>query len=148
MTMRPKLALLVCVLLPCSAFAGVYGDEMSKCLIESTTKDDRGALVRWLFTAAATNPAIAPIAVPTKDDLDNANKTMGALMMRLLTDSCKDQTIKALRYEGSTTWETSFGVLFQVAGHELVSGREVTQALSGLKDYLDPKKLQALNEAP
>jgi hypothetical protein len=45
-----------------SSYAGPYGDELAKCLVESATKEDRVALVRWMFAAEAANPAVSSIA--------------------------------------------------------------------------------------
>jgi len=42
-----------------SASAGVYADDLGKCLVASTTKDDRSNLIRWLFVAAAHHHEIA-----------------------------------------------------------------------------------------
>jgi hypothetical protein len=124
--------------------AGIYSDDLSKCLVESTTPADRVALVRWLFVAAAAHPAVASIASVSPKDLDEANKTTAALFMRLLTDSCKDKAKNALNFEGPVTLTTSFQVLGQVAGREMFSSPEVTKAMSGLEKYTDVKKLEAL----
>jgi hypothetical protein len=127
-----------------SAHAGPFGDDMARCLVESTSKDDRIALVRWMFAAAAANPAVAPIAKVSPQIMDDANATMGALVTRLLTDSCKEKTKKALKYEGAATLQLSFQVLGQVAAGELFAGPEVKKAISGLEGHIDSKKFEAL----
>jgi hypothetical protein len=35
------------------AAAGPYSDDLAKCLVKSTTKEDRVSLIRWLFAAAS-----------------------------------------------------------------------------------------------
>jgi hypothetical protein len=97
------------LLLACgSAAAGPYGDDLAKCLVESTTHDDRTALVRWMFAAIAAHPAVASIAKVTPEVMEGANKSASALFMRLLTESCKEKAQKALKYEGPGTLQTSF----------------------------------------
>jgi hypothetical protein len=142
--MRLKEAALIAIFLSSAAHAGPYGDDMARCLVESTTADDRIALVRWMFAAAASNPAVAPIAKVSAQTMDDANASTGALVMRLLTDSCKDKTQKALRYEGPATMQLSFQVLGQVAAGELFSSPEVKNAISGLQRHIDTKKLDEL----
>ncbi len=139
-------AFILAFFLPCFANAGPYTDDLSKCLVESTTKDDRVALVRWMFAAASAHPAVASIATVSAEDLDKANAETGALFMRLLTETCEDKARKALAYEGNTTIPTSFQILGQVAGSELFSSPEVTQAMAGLRHHIDEKKLEALRK--
>lgn len=143
-TNRACLGLLVAMSLSGPAEAGVYVDDMSRCLVESTTKEDRFALVRWMFSAAAAHPAVASISSVTPEQLDASNKTIADLFMQLLTEKCRDQTVKALRFEGPTTIQLSFQVLGQVAGNELFSSPEVAKAMSGLEKYADNKKIEAL----
>jgi hypothetical protein len=132
-----------------AAWAGVYTDDLSKCLVESTSTDDRTALVKWIFTAASAHPAISSLSTATPADLDSANQVIGALFMKLLTESCKLQTQKALRFEGPATIQLSFTVLGQVAGAELFSDPAVTKGMAGLEKYIDSEKLDALKaDAP
>ncbi|MCC7200445.1 MAG: hypothetical protein IT483_13115 [Gammaproteobacteria bacterium] len=126
------------------AIAGIYTDDLSRCFVEKTTKDDRARLVRWLFTAAASNPALAGIyAKITPEQMEAANKDAGGLLMQLLTNTCVEQARKAAQYEPQ--WlPASMQVLFGVAGAEMFAGPEVTQSVAGIGKYLDEKKLQEL----
>jgi len=72
------------------------------------------------------------------------NASTGALFMRLLTDSCKDKAKTALTYEGPAVIQLSFSVLGQVAAGELFASPEVRQAMSGLQQSVDAKKLEEL----
>jgi hypothetical protein len=112
--------------------------------VDSTTKEDRTALVRWMFAAAAANPAVASIANVSPKAMDDANASTGALFMRLLTDSCKDKAKKALNYEGPATFQLSFQVLGQVAAGEMFASPEVRKAMAGLEQHVDKKKLEEL----
>ena len=129
-----------------SAHAGPYSDDLARCLVESTTKEDRIALVRWMFAAASSHPAVASFSSVSPAQLEGANKALAGLFMRLLTESCREKAKQALSYEGVTTIQTSFQVLGQVAGSELFASPEVTKSMSGLDKYLDTKKLEALKK--
>jgi hypothetical protein len=131
-----------------SAWAGVYADDLGKCLVSATTKDDRSNLIRWLFVAAAQHPAVKPISVISPAQQDESDKAMGALIMRLLTDSCKTDAQKAIQYEGPVTIQIAFEVLGKVAGQELFSSPEVTANLKGLAKYIDADKIKALANTP
>lgn len=124
--------------------AGPYGDDLAKCLIESTTKNDRTSLVRWMFASAAAHPAVKSIANVSQKELDNANETTGKLFTKILTKTCREQASKALSYEGTATITTSFQLLGQVAATELFSSPEVQKAMSGLEKGLDKSALSKL----
>jgi hypothetical protein len=72
---------------------------------------------------------------------------MGELIMRLLTEACRDAAVKAVRYEGATTIQAGFQLLGQVAAQELFASPEVAQAMAGMEKYLDSDKLAALGRA-
>lgn len=136
----------VCILKPIQAISGPYTDSLSKCLVESTTVKDRNQLVRWMFSAASKHPAVKELVDVTPEMLDKSNKNMGDLMNRLLLVTCKKETTQALKFEGNSTLEASFGVLGQVAGREMFSHPAVTEGLSSLSKYVDSDAVQKLNQ--
>jgi hypothetical protein len=125
-------------------FAGIYSDELGKCLVNSTTKDDRVDLMRWLFVAASHHPAVKPITSVSPAQQEESDRKTGALFMKLLTVSCKTETQKALRGEGIVTIKLAFEVLGKLAGQELFSSPEVTGNMQGLAKYIDADKIKAL----
>lgn len=139
-------ALVVALSYSISAHAGLYSDDLSRCLVEQTTKEDRTQLVRWMFAAAAAHPAVAAIAKVTPQQQEQSNKVIGDLIMKLLTESCLEKAKKAMTYEGPATIQTSFSVLGQVAAGELFASPEVAKILGGLDKYTDKKKLDELTK--
>ena len=145
---KTSLAVLALSLLsPVAAVAGPYANELGKCLVESTSQRDRVDLVRWMFSAAALHPAVKPISTVSEEQLDDASRTTAALFMRLLTESCRSETERALQFEGASTIETAFSVLGQVAGKEMFSSPEVAAGLALLEQYVDSAELEALASA-
>ncbi len=129
---------------PC--FAGVYTDDLAKCLVESTTAQDRTTLVRWMFSAATAHPDVASIAKVSPAVMEKSNEQVADLMVKLLTESCVDKSKKAIKYEGPAAIQMSFQVLGQVAGSELFSNPEVQKATAGLEKHIDKQKLAALGK--
>jgi hypothetical protein len=142
--MKPFKYVLVFVLLqlPAVGFGGVYADHLSKCLVDSTSKDDRTQLVRWMFAAASAHPEVRPLTAVSQQQLDEANRIVAEMFVNLLVGPCLGQTRQALQYEGLATMETAFGVLGQVAGRELFSTPEVEAALAGIESFIDVEKLE------
>lgn len=124
--------------------AGVYTDELSKCLVSSTTAQDRVALVKWMFSAAASHPAVKDIVAITPEKIDQENQIIGKLFMRLISESCAKQTKEAIKYEGVMAIQGGFQVLGQVAGQEMFTSPEVANNMAGLQQYIDNDKIEAL----
>jgi len=150
MYLRPILVvsfLTITGLMPTAANAGIYGDEMAKCLVSSTTTQDRSVLVKWIFAAAASNPEVKSMVSVTDNQRNKLNKSIAELFERLLTDSCRKETQAAYKYEGKATISSSFNLLGQVAGRELFSDPNVTKSVSGLTQYIDQEKMNKLFES-
>ena len=141
------LAYVVVLLASTPAFAGPYTDDLAKCLVSSTTTADRNALVKWMFAATSTHPAVKSLVTMSAVQIDEANKTVAALFVKLLAESCKTKTQEALKYEGKSAIDASFTVLCQVAGRELFSDPNVAANMAGLQKYFDKNKLQQLGDS-
>jgi hypothetical protein len=126
------------------ALAGPYADDLSKCLVRSTTVADKHALVKWMFATAALHPDVRSIASVSPEQRVEINKNLAALFERLLTVACRKETREALQFEGPSTMESSFQVLGQVAGRELFSDPQVASGMANTFKYIDAKKLQEL----
>jgi hypothetical protein len=128
------------------AVAGIYTDDLSRCLVESTSKADQATLVQWVVVAILQHPAVATLGKTTDLDIDKANAAAGDLFMRLLTDACLEKSKKAIKYEGQAAIQAAFSVLGQVAMQDLFTDERVKKVMAGLKEHVDAKKLAALNE--
>jgi hypothetical protein len=124
--------------------AGPYSDEMAKCLVNSTSEDDKSMLVQWIFAAFSHHPDVKNLTNITGKQATDFNKAVAELLTNLMTDRCKKETKAAIKYEGKTTIETSFTVLGSVAGRGLMSHPNVTKYTTDLQKYLDTKKFEEI----
>ena len=92
-----KIAAAAALLVSMNVQAGVYTDELSKCLVEKTTTQDRTVLVTWVFTALSMHPAVKQVISVSTDKIDEVNKNAADLFTKLLTETCKDETVKAMK---------------------------------------------------
>lgn len=125
--------------------AGLYTDDLSRCLVSSTTENDRVTLVKWIFAAMAQHPAVSSLATVSTADLEKSNQDTANLFMKLLTETCAAKTKDAVKYEGGGAVGNAFQVLGQVAATDIFSDPKVTEVISGLEKYIDKKKLEELN---
>ena len=124
------------------AAAGPYSDTLARCLVKSTTPEDKSALVQWMFTTAALHPDVRRLSSASASDRTALNKRIARLFERLLTESCLAEAKEALKYEGPSTMETSFTVLGQVASRELLSHPAVAAGMAELNKNFDVEKLR------
>jgi hypothetical protein len=125
------------------AAAGVYTDDLSRCLIESTSPADKATLVQWIFSALSQHPTVAALSKATPEDVERINGATGVLFMRLMTESCVEKSRAAIKYEGLGSIQASFGVLGQVATADLLGDEKVRGVLAGLEKHVDVKKLES-----
>jgi hypothetical protein len=129
------------------ANAGVYADDLAKCLVENTTEADRAGLVKWMFSAIVVHPVVQEIASSRPGAMEAANKEVGALVTRLLTVSCEQETRKAMKYEGTSTLQTSFKVLGEVAGQQIFGHPDVARAMARISEHMDSAKFESLHNS-
>ena len=122
--------------------AGEYTDELSECLLQATTEEDKLSLVRWMFTAMALHPAVEEIADVSLSARELANREMAQLMIKLLSRACFNETGLALKNEGNTALQTSFAVLGLVAATNLFSDPNVAAGLASIETYISADDLE------
>lgn len=126
------------------AQAGPFGDELAKCLVRSTTPDDKTALVQWIFAVMGMHPQVRQLTLISPEKRNELNKRMGDLMIALLVDRCGKESREAINNEGMGTIETSFNLLGQVAAKELFTDPQVAAGLEDFSKSIDGQKLKAL----
>jgi hypothetical protein len=120
-----------------SAQAGVYTDDLSKCLVKATSTNDRVVLVRWMFATLALHPAVRSFVSVPDAQRDTATKAAAGLFTRLLTADCRKESVNALKYEGVAAIGASFQVLGQVASRDLMSDPNVAKGMRQLGADID-----------
>jgi hypothetical protein len=125
------------------ACAGVYGDDLGKCLVESSTAQDKQQLVQWIFFSISLNPDIAPYSRITPEQRAAADTGMARLFEKLIGENCAQEAGAALKYEGSSAFSASFELLGRVAGQELFASPEVAAGTANFARQLDIPALQA-----
>lgn len=126
------------------AQAGAFTDDLTKCIVKSTSDDDKVALMQWVFMALAAHPSMKKFTNVTSDDQTDVNKRTGGLFIRLVTSDCRKEAVAALKYEGSDAFKASFSALGEIAMQGLMANPQVTQSMDQLDPYIDKDKMQAL----
>lgn len=122
--------------------AGVFTDDLGRCLIGKLTGDDKVILVRWLTVVYAAHPALVGIATIDASKVEAIDQSMAGMFMRLMTVDCVDAARTAIQNEGVGAIGASFGVLGQSAGAELMVDPAVGAAGMRFGSHLDNAELQ------
>lgn len=130
--------------LPGAASAGVYSDDLAKCLVKAASPADVSVFMVWLFSAMTLQPDVAPYSSMTDAQRDAAAKKAAELLQRLMTEDCRKETVAAVKFEGPASIETGFNVFGQVAGRGLFSNPSVAAGMGRMQAYFDVSKLEAL----
>jgi hypothetical protein len=123
------------------AQAGPYADELTRCLVSSTTHDDKSTLVQWIFAIASLHPDVAALSAATPEARAGLNHRVGVLFTNLLGVSCVKETRDAIHFEGNASIEASFTSLGQIAARELFANPAVTAGMQGMVKEVDMQKL-------
>lgn len=121
--------------------AGLYSDDLSRCLVTSATQQDKDVLVRWMFTSISLHPVVAGMSNLSDADLDASNRDAANMFVRLMSQDCLEEARTAVKYEGPVAIQQGFELFGQVAGQELFAHPNVASALSGLEQHMDSDKL-------
>ncbi len=133
---------LLATLAPLPARAGPFTDDLSKCLVASTTPADNKTLVVWMVSVITLHPDVEAMATLTPAQRDANDTAAAKLFERLLMVSCKAQAQQAVKYEGAEAFKASFSVLGQVAMKDLMTNPKVAEGLRGLGKRIDEKKVE------
>jgi hypothetical protein len=129
---------------PASAQAGVYTDDLSKCLVASSTLADQKVFILWMFSALGSHPDVKAYMNMTDAQHASINQNTGHLFERLVTSDCRKEGVAALKYEGNSAMEGAFSMFGQVATRGLMTDPEVTRSLSGMAQTIDMQKINLM----
>lgn len=139
---RAFLPALLCLAFSLPAHAGLYADDLSRCLVEKTTTEDKNTLVRWVISTTTLHPAVASLAKVGNEARTRINRDTARIFERLLTESCLEQTRQAVRVEGAAAIQSGFQTLGQVAMAEVFADPKVAAALAELDRHIDANRLR------
>lgn len=126
--------------------AGPFTDDLSKCLVKSTSDDDRTLFIQWIYAAMSSHPKVRAMSSITPEFADQLNRRAADLVTELLTSRCKAEAAQAVKAEGEAALRGSFEVLGRVGMQGLLADPNVTEYLTGLGRYFDQDKLKAAFE--
>jgi hypothetical protein len=136
-------ALLFCTVAT-SAEAGVFTDDLSRCLVSKSTEADKGKFMGWMFSAVSADPGLQKFTNLDRAKRNQLAKDAADVFQRLLLVDCRKEAVAALRAEGDNTIEQSFGALGRAATQQMFQSQEAQTELDALGKNFDTEKIKAL----
>jgi hypothetical protein len=127
-----------------SAHAGVYADDLTRCLVKSTSAADQQVLVKWVYSALSAHPTVNGYSTLTATQDEAMAKDAGQLMQRLLTVDCRKETRDALKYEGADAFGTAFEALGGAAMSSIMTDPKVAANIARVQSHIDLPAIMAV----
>lgn len=126
------------------AFAGQAAQEMGTCMADSMTGKERKEMAKWVFIGLSAHPDMKELATISEATRTGADKFIGQLITRLLTEDCPSQAKVAVKEEGNTAFKEAFELVGKIATQELMTNPDVLRASSGWQQFVDKQKMKAV----
>ena len=123
------------------AIAGPTVDQLSDCLMKSTTATDKTTVLQWTFVALGNHPDLKAFSNVTATQKEALDKNLATVLQRILVEQCSTQTKAVIQAEGLQAVGDSFQELGRTTGEAIVKNPEVNQQLKGVLRYVDLNKL-------
>ena len=128
---------------PAHAQVNANIEATKTCFADNTDGKDRKMLSKWVFLAMAAHPEIATLSAATPAQIEQSNRDLAALFMRLVTQDCQPQMRTMINAEGADSIKVAFEYLGQIAMAELMSHQSVTGRIGEFEPFIDQEKLRA-----
>ncbi|CAB1210061.1 hypothetical protein [Acinetobacter bouvetii] len=123
------------------AVAGPTVDQLSNCLVKSTTAADKTAVLQWTFAALSAHPDLKKFSNVNDEQKTQLDKNLATVLQRILVEQCSAQTKAVIQAEGMQAVGDSFQELGSITGEEILKTPEVKDQLKGVVHYVDLNKL-------
>ena len=115
------------------ALAGPTVDQLSNCLMKSTTPTDKTVVLQWTFVALGNHPDLKAFSNVTATQKEALDKNLATVLQRIVVEQCSAQTKAVIQTEGLQAVGDSFQELGSITGEEILKTPEINtiQAFSG-----------------
>ena len=121
--------------------AGPTVDQLSDCLMKSTTVTDKTTVLQWTFVALGNHPDLKAFSNVTASQKEALDKNLATVLQRILVEQCSAQTKAVIQAEGLQAVGDSFQALGKTTGEEILKNPEINNQLKGVLRYIDLNRL-------
>ncbi len=126
-----------------TVWAGQYVDQLSQCLVNATSEQDRSTVVQWMFVALSAHPDLKGFSNVNPEQKDQLDRKLAAVLQNTIADKCQAQTKAVIQNEGIQAVGESFQALGQITGKAILNDPAVNAQLRGAIRYIDLNRIAA-----
>jgi len=126
------------------AAADVFQDDLTRCMVNAASDQDKSAFMVWMFSAISSDPKLQKMTTLDRAQRDKIGSDAAAVFQRLLFVDCRKEAIAVLKTQGANALAESFGGLGETATEQMFRSPEAQRELEALGKGFDDKKLEAL----
>ena len=123
-------------------------DALTRCLIESTSPDDKRVLVKWVFSVIAQHPDISTMTRIDAAQRSAIDRDAAKVFEQLLADQCAGPLRVAMKQSGTDAIGRSFQALGTSAATDMLQNPQVVSSGAGLMKHLDMQRILLALIAP
>lgn len=123
------------------SIAGPTVDQLSDCLMKSTTATDKTTVLQWTFVALGSHPDLKAFNNVTATQRETLDKNLATVLQRILVEQCSAQTKAVIQAEGLQAVGDSFQALGKTTGEEILKNPDINNQMKGVLRYIDLNKL-------
>lgn len=127
-------------------YAGPYTEALTKCVVTSTTASDRTTMMRWMLAGLSAAPEVSTMTSLSEAQREQIARDTALLLQRVMTEDCREETLNALGYEGTTSLTTAFEAFGKSAAEQLFSNPAVEREADRMTKHIDHAKFDALSK--
>lgn len=128
------------------AQAGIYTDDLSRCIVKSSSPKDRQDFVVFVFAAMSAHPDVRQYSRISEGERKGFATRAGQLMERLLLVDCRKEAVAAIKYEREQSISSAFGTLGETAMVDLMGNPDVDKYMNLLAEGIDESRWDKLAE--
>lgn len=124
-----------------TAQASPAQEQLSQCLLASTTAADKTTVLQWTFAALGQHPDLITMSQVTTEQKTQLDQNLAQVLQRIVVEQCAAQAKAVIKADGVQGVTESFQALGQVTGEEILKQPEIKTQLNGVLKYVDLNKL-------
>jgi len=132
---------------PFPASAGLYSDDLARCLVAKTSDTDKVALSQWMFLVITAHPETAAVASIDPARKQEITVRAAGIFETLLAETCRKEAALAAKYEGSDGVGNGFKVLGEIAMNTLMTDTKVQAETQNYLQHMDLERIGRAWEA-
>lgn len=128
------------------AAAGVYGDDLGRCLVSKTPEDEQLNFLAFAAVAMAQHPAVQPYTQTSTAHLEELQGKAAKVLEVAMTETCRTEAVAAIRFEGPIAVSTALQTFGMAAMRNLTLHPAVAEAFNVTSSKIDSSKFDALTK--